>query len=111
MTRSRRTLRGIAGAAVALLALAGSGEALAATTSTTTTVPDAAPSWTVYHGGPEGGGVATSVSSVHLASPAWTSPALDGELYGEPLVSGGHVFVATENDTVYALSATTGSVE
>ena len=37
-------------------------------------------------------------------------PGLDGELYGEPLVSGGRVFVATENDTVYALSATNGAV-
>ena len=40
------------------------------------------------------------------ASPAWTSPALDGQIYGEPLVSAGRVYVATENDTVYALSAT-----
>jgi hypothetical protein len=31
-------------------------------------------------------------------------------VYGEPLIYGGQVFVATENDTVYALSATTGAV-
>ena len=65
----------------------------------------------MYHGDPAGNGVAASVSSVSLSSPAWTSPALDGQLYGEPLVWDGHVFVATENDTVYALSATTGAVE
>ena len=41
---------------------------------------------------------------------AWTSPALDGTLYGEPLVSSGHVYVATEDDTVYELSAATGAV-
>ena len=35
---------------------------------------------------------------------------LDGQLYGEPLVSSGDVFVATENDTVYALSTSTGRV-
>ena len=29
---------------------------------------------------------------------------LDGDLFGEPLVLGNDVFVATENDTVYALS-------
>jgi polyvinyl alcohol dehydrogenase (cytochrome) len=66
--------------------------------------------WTVYHGDPAGDGVVTGVASVDTSAPAWSSPALDGELYGEPLVSGGHVFVATENDTVYALSATTGTV-
>ncbi len=62
------------------------------TEATTTTVPlrsAATPSWTVYHGDPAGSGVAASVASVDLSSPAWTSPALDGQLYGEPLVSGG----------------------
>ena len=54
--------------------------------------------------------MATGVSAVSVSKAAWTSTTLDGELYGEPLVSGGQVFVATENDTVYALSATTGSV-
>jgi outer membrane protein assembly factor BamB len=40
----------------------------------------------------------------------WTSPALDGAVYGEPLIFDGQVVVATENDTVYGLSATTGQV-
>jgi outer membrane protein assembly factor BamB len=40
----------------------------------------------------------------------WTSPVLDGALYGEPLVDGSTVYVATENDTVYALSAGSGAV-
>ena len=63
------------------------------------------PSWTVYHGDTAGSGVAASVTSVDVSSPAWTSTSLDGQLYGEPLVSGERVYVATENDTVYALSA------
>ena len=83
----------------------------ATTTSTTAAPTSAGPSWTVYHGNAEGNGVAPTVSSVNLAAPAWTSPVLDGQLYGEPLVSDGRVIVATENDTVYALSSTTGSVE
>ena len=33
-----------------------------------------------------------------------------GKIYGEPLVSSGRVYVATENDTVYALSSATGAV-
>jgi polyvinyl alcohol dehydrogenase (cytochrome) len=67
-------------------------------------------SWTVYHGAADGAGVAESVAAVNTATRAWTSPALDGELYGEPLVSAGRVYVATENDTVYELSAATGAV-
>ena len=67
-------------------------------------------SWTVYHGTLDGSGATASVASVNLSLPAWTSPTLDGEVYGEPLVSGGRVYVATENDTVEALSAGTGAV-
>lgn len=66
--------------------------------------------WTVYHGDPAGDGVAVGVSAVNLSSRAWTSPVLDGSLYGEPLVTGSEVVVATENNTVYALSTTTGAV-
>jgi outer membrane protein assembly factor BamB len=67
-------------------------------------------SWTVYHYDAAGHGVVTSVTAVRTSARAWTSPALDGQLYGEPLVSSGRVYVATENDTVYALSAATGAV-
>ena len=67
-------------------------------------------SWTVYHQDAAGDGVAESVTAVDTATRAWTSPALDGEIYGEPLVSAGRVYVATENDTVYALSSATGAV-
>ncbi|HEV7958174.1 MAG TPA: PQQ-binding-like beta-propeller repeat protein, partial [Acidimicrobiales bacterium] len=48
--------------------------------------------------------------SVNTARRAWTSPALNGQLYGEPLVYDGRVYVATENDYAYALSATNGRV-
>ena len=69
-----------------------------------------ATSWTVYHGNIEGSGVASAVTSVDLSHRVWTSPALDGQLYGQPLVSGNRVYVATENDTVYALDGATGDV-
>lgn len=67
-------------------------------------------SWTVYHGNSLGTGVDTS--GVSFASPilAWKSPVLNGEVYGEPLESSGRVFIATENDSVYALAANTGAV-
>ena len=67
-------------------------------------------SWTVYHGDPAGHGVATAPGTVDTTAPAWATPALDGQIYGEPLVSAGRIYVATENDTVYALSAGTGKV-
>jgi outer membrane protein assembly factor BamB len=67
--------------------------------------------FTVYHGDAAGTGAVAAVSSVDLKAPAWTSPTLDGEIYGEPLVASGRVFVATENDTVYALSAASGAIE
>ena len=68
------------------------------------------PSWTVYHGDALGSGVGPTVATVHTAAPAWKSPTLDGQLYGEPLVAGGQVYAATENNTVYALSSMTGAI-
>ena len=35
---------------------------------------------------------------------------LDGEVYAEPLIVADRIIVATENDTVYALRATTGAI-
>jgi len=64
----------------------------------------------VYHGSIRGSGVSTAISSVSLARRHWTSPSLVGQLYGEPLVYGGDVYVATESDVVYALSARNGAV-
>jgi outer membrane protein assembly factor BamB len=72
--------------------------------------PAGSPSWTVYHDDPAGRGVAAGVGSVDTAARAWTSPTLDGQLYGEPLALGDRVYVATENDAVYALSAATGAI-
>ena len=40
---------------------------------------------------------------------AWTA-GLDGAVYGQPIVSGGRVLVATENDSAYALDPLTGHV-
>ena len=71
---------------------------------------DATSSWTVYHGDPLGTGADTSGVTFNPPNPAWTSPVLDGQVYGEPLEATGRVFVATENDTVYALAADTGAV-
>jgi outer membrane protein assembly factor BamB len=70
----------------------------------------AAGSWTVYHDDLAGDGAAPPVSAVDTTAAVWNSPAVDGQIYGEPLIYAGRVYVATENDTVYALSAATGAV-
>lgn len=98
----------LAGAVLtASLGITGASRASAAGTSPR---PSQSGSWTVYHGRPEGSGDARSVTSVNLRASVWTSPTLDGQLYGQPLVFGHLVYVATENNTVYALSTATGAV-
>jgi outer membrane protein assembly factor BamB len=62
----------------------------------------------VYHDHPAGTGAAEPVGAIDTTTQAWTSATLDGQIYGEPLVYAGRVYVATENDTVYALSSATG---
>ena len=108
--RSCAWTKSLGRAAVALAATfcftAGTATGAGAAASTST----GSAGWTVYHGDPAGSGVAAPVTSVDTSTPAWTSPSLDGQLYGEPLVFSGDVYVATENDTVYALSATNGAV-
>ena len=84
---------------------------LGASTSLTTTISGAKGigDWTTYHG--------DNARTGYLATPNftsvtddWTTPSLDGAMYAEPLVFGGAVFVATENNSVYSLNATTGSI-
>jgi outer membrane protein assembly factor BamB len=113
MTVSTRHGARCLAALLAYSLLPGGGAAVAASapSTTATTSASASSGWTVYHGNAAGDGTAPSVSAVDTASPAWTSPSLQGDLYGEPLVSGGRVFVATEDDTVDALSAATGTIE
>jgi outer membrane protein assembly factor BamB len=72
--------------------------------------PAGGTSWTTYHDSPAGTGTPPHVTYVDTTTRAWTSPSLDGQIYGEPLVFGGRIYVATENDTVYALNAGRGAV-
>jgi hypothetical protein len=60
--------------------------------------------WTTYHGTAEATGVSSSHAKLRPVRPAWTSPTLDGQLYGEPLVADGRVIAATENNTVYVMA-------
>ncbi|HTT87348.1 MAG TPA: PQQ-binding-like beta-propeller repeat protein, partial [Acidimicrobiales bacterium] len=66
--------------------------------------------WPVYHLDGLGDGNDPTGTDLSPATAAWTSPPVDGQVFGEPLVVGGRVVVATENDSVYELAANTGAV-
>jgi outer membrane protein assembly factor BamB len=66
--------------------------------------------WTTYHGDAQATGVDSAQTKLRPSRRAWTSPALDGQLYGEPLVADGRVIAATENNTVYAMAARSGRI-
>jgi outer membrane protein assembly factor BamB len=65
--------------------------------------------WTTYHGASDRSGFEAG-GPVTTARAAWSGPfALDGQVYAEPLVCGDVVYVATEDDSVYAINATSGA--
>jgi outer membrane protein assembly factor BamB len=68
------------------------------------------PRWTTYRHDAGRSGVDPDSTNPVTPSQAWQTSALDGQVYGQPLVYGSNVFVATENDTIYSLDAATGSV-
>ncbi|HLH46238.1 MAG TPA: PQQ-binding-like beta-propeller repeat protein [Acidimicrobiales bacterium] len=87
----------------------------AATGTPASTAPGVAPGdaasadWPTYDRTPARSGVSVSSPPAGKLSSSWTAH-LDGDVYGQPLVLRGHVYVATENDTVYDLDGITGSV-
>ncbi len=70
----------------------------------------AAPAWTTYRHDAARSGIDPDSTSPLTPAQAWQTPVLDGEVYAQPLVYGSHVYVATENDSVYELDAATGAV-
>jgi polyvinyl alcohol dehydrogenase (cytochrome) len=71
--------------------------------------PPPSSDWTTFHKDNTRAGNATDLAPVGTLSIAWNA-ALDGNVYGQPLVVGGRVYAATENDTVYELDPTNGAV-
>ena len=84
-----------------------------ATVSPATVSPSAASSaaadWPAYDRTAERSGVSVSSPAPGAVRPSWTA-SVDGVVYAQPLVVGSEVIVATENDSVYALSASSGAV-
>jgi PQQ-like domain len=91
----------------AWLSMSGCGDGSGGGAATGSTAPRggtaATGSWTTYGGSP---------SRASVAPGARTSPGLqrrfsrsvDGEVYAQPLISGGRIYVATENNSVYAFT-------
>ncbi|MER5641012.1 PQQ-binding-like beta-propeller repeat protein [Kitasatospora sp. NPDC002227] len=65
--------------------------------------------WTTYQHDAARSGFAPSATPPGRPKRLW-SAALDGAVYGQPLVVGSRVLAATENNTLYALDASTGTV-
>jgi outer membrane protein assembly factor BamB len=71
----------------------------------------ASTAWTTDHLDPARSGNDTSDPNLGgLVNLAWTSPTLDGRIYGEPLYLNGSVYVATQNNSIYALDPNNGNV-
>lgn len=70
-------------------------------------------SLTTYHYGNSRQGLDTHDPSFRHIAEAWETAGskIDGAIYAEPLIDGGKVYVATEDDLLYALNAKTGGVE
>lgn len=65
--------------------------------------------WPTYHLDNLRDGNQLRADPLGTLSVGWNAP-LDGAVYGQPLLVGGRIFAATENDTVYALNRATGAV-
>jgi hypothetical protein len=68
-----------------------------------------AANWATYDRTAGRSGVSVSSPAAHLVRRVWTTT-VDGQVYAQPLIVGSEVIVATEHDTVYALSASNGHV-
>ncbi|HET8844706.1 MAG TPA: PQQ-binding-like beta-propeller repeat protein [Ktedonobacteraceae bacterium] len=79
-------------------------------TNTATQPPATATGWATYHGNNARTGFVANAPNPTSLKSLWKH-ALDGTVYAEPLVVDGHVIAVTENDTLYALDASTGQIQ
>lgn len=109
--RKEKTLSALAGA---VLGAASLGFVYApAETPTITTRPSvsvvANGAWTVYHRDNAHTGFDSTQPTAAGATTGWVSATLDQQVYAQPLVYNGVVYVATLNNTVYALNQADGT--
>ena len=83
----------------------------AGTRPPSTSIPSASPAqladWPQYHRNSARTGQGPSGPSISNPRRAW-SAAVDGKVYASPLIVGGHVIAATENNTVYSFDLRSG---
>src|SRR5262249_41969286 len=111
--RSRFAVQALLAVALQLFATGTTAVASAPSTASTDAVAAAAAAngaWTTYHHDNAHTGFDASQPNAAGATTGWTSPALNGNVYGEPLVYNGLVYVATLQNTVYALDQATGAI-
>ena len=106
----------VAGAAALLVAAVGctspatvSPATVSPATVSRSAASSAAADWPTYDRTAERSGVAVSSPALVAVRQSWTA-SVDGAVYAQPLVVGSEVIVATENDSVYALGASSGAV-
>jgi outer membrane protein assembly factor BamB len=87
---------------------AGTSSTSAANTTTSLSTTPADVSWLTFGSSADRRGFVASGPNPGALSQKWISDELDGALYGEPIVSGGRVVVATEHNSVYAFDVATG---
>ena len=80
------------------------------TPSTASPRPVTSADWTMYHANPARTGFIAGAPDPRSLTRLWQS-SLDGAVYAQPLVVRGHVLVATEHNTLYALDARTGQAQ
>jgi outer membrane protein assembly factor BamB len=105
------------GAVVMVVLVACGGSHAARSSAAPTTPSGASPSppaatavgddWPTYHRESTRTGVDRAGPGLGQARRLWQA-AVDGAVYAEPLVVGGRVIVATENDSIYSFDAATG---
>jgi polyvinyl alcohol dehydrogenase (cytochrome) len=120
LRQGSRIIRGAAWAAAACVVAACTSGGIAASSTPGVTTPaqgtpggtatgPSAAAWPEYNKNAARTGVAAGLPAAGPLSQRWTAR-LDGAVYGQPLVVGDTVIVGTENDSVYALSESTGRV-
>jgi len=83
--------------------------ASASPTTAGSPTPRAVADWPQYHRDALRTGVGPATPALDSPRRAWTK-ALDGKVYASPLIVGGRVIAATENDTVYSMDLRSGAV-
>lgn len=96
--------------ALGLVCACSGGGGAAASPSATPSASASAPAddWPMFHRDLARSGVAGAGGQLGTPRAAWQSAALDGDVYGSPLVAGGRVIVVTQHNTVYAFDERSG---